>query len=135
MDQNTETPKPDNEPLFEEPPVPQPSSEPAETAGNFVSAADEVIDVQSEPVPQASYSDEPPLQPEIVNGPTQAPPKKSSNGWVISLIVLLVLCCCCVLLIVPLYLLGNVLSAVFVSVYNAIISILNSIFGGSIRFY
>lgn len=86
--------------------------------------------------PVIELNPEPPLQPEIVGTSYQAPPpKKNSNGWVITLIVLLVVCCCCLVLFIPLLVLGNVLWAVLGGVYSAVISILNSIFGGVIQFY
>jgi len=132
MDQNTENPNADSGPLFEEPPVTQSTSAPVETTESVLSAADEVIDVPAEPASPPTYTNEPPLQPEIVSGSTQAPPQKSNNGWVIALVVLLVLCCCCLLFFVPALLVGK---ALLVGIYSTIINVLNSIFGGAVRFY
>jgi hypothetical protein len=89
---------------------------------------------QETPQPPPAYQEQP-LQPEIVDVTYDAPPQKRSNGWIIALIVILVLCCCCIFFWIPLSIFGRVFASIFSGIYQAVISILNSIFGGTVQFY
>ncbi len=134
MEQNPENPNPSTDW--------QPETTPALVEESFTSveptaATEQVIDVHATDVipPASPAPSEPPLQLEILSGSPQPPAKNSSNGWVVALVILIVLCCCCVLAFAILTIFGRVFVSVFGAVYSTIISILNSIFGGTVQFY
>jgi hypothetical protein len=143
MDQNPETPNTTSQPPSEWTPEPEPApvEEAHDQTEQAVTAAEQVVDVQSVPVEEPApvsvnspSESTPPLQPEIVDNSYQATTaKKNNNGWVIALIVLLVVCCCCVILLVPLWILGGFLVSILQNVYYTVISVLNSVFGGMIQ--
>lgn len=119
-----------------------------ETAESRVAEVVGVVDsavvgetLAAQEIPAAAAGDGPemvetPIKPEILDASYKAPPpNKNSNGWVIALVLLLVLCCCCVVTIWFGIFFARVLGGAFVWLYDLVIDILNSIFGGVIQFY